>query len=102
MATIADHLNKEIKLRREAQSLLAFICRQDLSWLIAHPEYKLKPLEEKLYSAKVKKLHKGIPLAYIVGVQAFYNYTFNVTPAVLIPRPETELLVEIGQEHQLG
>lgn len=102
MATLATHLNKESELRREAQSLLAFVCRKDLSWLIAHPEYELKPGEEKLYQAKIKKLRTGSPLAYVIGEQDFYNYTFVVTPAVLIPRPESEIIIDEGLKAASG
>lgn len=86
-------------LRREAVSLLAFICQQDISWVIAHPEYQLNLSENKIFKNKLKKLETGFPLAYIIGKQAFYNYQFQVSPAVLIPRPESELIIDIAYNY---
>jgi len=96
MATLATLLNAETKLRREAQSLLAFVCKQEITWLLTHLDYRLKPAQEKIYTIKIKQLHEGMPLAYVLGLQAFYNHTFAVTPAVLIPRPESEIIIDEG------
>lgn len=94
MNTIGHYLNDAGSLRREALSLLAFICQQDSSWILAHPEYTLTKEEYKLFIAKQLKLKKGWPLAYLLGYKNFYNYSFKVTPAVLIPRPESEKIIE--------
>lgn len=80
--------------RREAGSLLAFILAKDRTFLIAHAE---DPVSEEMllrFQESVERRAAGEPLQYITGVQDFFGREFRVTPDVLIPRPETELLVE--------
>ncbi|NOG51933.1 MAG: hypothetical protein HND48_22740 [Chloroflexi bacterium] len=64
--------------------------------VIAHPERELTPAQEARFAALVERRAAGEPMAYILGQRAFYDRTFNVTPDVLIPRPETETLVELA------
>lgn len=78
----------------ESQVLLAFTLNTSREWIIAHPEFELTPEYEQLLESHLVQLLKGEPLPYITGVQAFYGLDFFVSPDVLIPRPETELLVE--------
>ena len=80
--------------RREANSLLAFALNKDKTFLIAHPEYELSESEERQFQNLVERRSKREPFQYIVGVQEFYGLDFEVTKDVLIPRPETELIVE--------
>ena len=80
--------------RREAGSLLAFVSRRDRTFLIAHAEHVLTESELNDFRRVVERRATGEPQQYITGVQDFYNREFKVTPDVLIPRPETELLVE--------
>lgn len=80
----------------DAQVLLAHVIGQPRAWVLAHPEYRLTPLQEKTLQSYLDRLEKGEPLPYVLGVWEFYGKQFFVTPAVLIPRPETELLVEQG------
>ena len=80
--------------RREAGSLLSFILGRDRTFLISHAE---DPVDENSWARLrefVERRAAGEPLQYITGVQDFYGREFRVTPDVLIPRPETELLVE--------
>ncbi|MGC8856145.1 MAG: peptide chain release factor N(5)-glutamine methyltransferase [Anaerolineae bacterium] len=78
----------------DAQVLLAHIAQQPRSWLLAHPEASLSTPElEKLHQA-LSRLESGEPLPYVLGHWEFFGLDFVVTPDVLIPRPETELLVE--------
>jgi release factor glutamine methyltransferase len=86
-------------LGREILSLLVFVCQRDLSWLMTHPEYYLSAKQERLFRTKYKKLEQGFPLAYLCNNQNFYNYRFAVSPAVLIPRPESEIIVEEGLKY---
>jgi release factor glutamine methyltransferase len=79
---------------RQAASLLALAIKRDRTFLIAHPEYELTRGEEKLFSEYVARRAGREPLQYIRGTQEFYGLEFEVSPGVLIPRPETELLVE--------
>jgi release factor glutamine methyltransferase len=80
--------------RREAASLLAFTLNRDRAFLLTHPEYLLTAQEALLFRALVERRAAGEPQQYITGRQEFYGLRFEVTPDVLIPRPETELLVE--------
>ena len=67
--------------------------------LIAHPTRPLSPLQWVSFEALVRRREHGEPLAYILGSAEFYGRQFVVAPAVLIPRPETELLVDLAIEH---
>jgi release factor glutamine methyltransferase len=79
---------------REASSLLALALERDRTFLIAHPEYQLTSAEEETFNGYLARRASREPLQYIRGTQEFYGLEFEVTPEVLIPRPETELLVE--------
>lgn len=80
--------------RRDADTLLAHILHCDRAWLLAHPETNLHPFALTQYQALVARRTAREPLQYITGHQEFYGLNFRVTPDVLIPRPETERLVE--------
>lgn len=80
--------------RREAQSLLALTLQKDQAFLIAHPEYELTEAEEKRFDEFLKRRAGREPFQHIAGRQEFYGLDFAVSKDVLIPRPETELLVE--------
>jgi len=80
--------------RREAASLLALALDRPNTFLIAHPEYELTADESVLFDNDVARREKREPFQYIAGRQEFYGLEFEVTPDVLIPRPETEILVE--------
>lgn len=80
--------------RREAASLLAFIINRDRAFLLTHPEQLLTAEDALSFRAVVERRAAGEPLQYIKGRQEFFGLEFEVTPDVLIPRPETELLVE--------
>jgi len=80
--------------RREASSLLAFAVGKDKAFLIAHPEYVLNSDEETHFADCLARRARREPFQYITGRQEFYGLDFIVTPDVLIPRPETEMVVE--------
>ena len=84
--------------RREAGSLLSFILHKDRTFLIAHAEDLLSHEMLIRFQESVERRAAGEPLQYITGVQDFFGREFLVTPDVLIPRPETELLVEAAIE----
>jgi release factor glutamine methyltransferase len=80
--------------RREAGSLLSHVMGRDRTFLISHAEDQLDEDDWKLFETAVARRAAGEPTQYITNVQDFFGRTFRVTPDVLIPRPETELLVE--------
>lgn len=80
--------------RREANSLLAFFLQKDKVFLIAHSGYELTPDEEKQFSTILERRANREPFQHITGKQEFYGLDFFVSKDVLIPRPETEIIVE--------
>jgi release factor glutamine methyltransferase len=87
-----------MEARREAASLLEHITGRDRTFLITHAETPLTSPDVRTLRNLVMRRAAGEPIQYITGRQDFYGLTFEVTPAVLIPRPETELLVEKALE----
>jgi release factor glutamine methyltransferase len=79
---------------RQAASLLAVALKRDRAFLIAHPEYELNSGEQARFEEYLRRRAAREPLQYIRGTQEFYRLEFDVAPGVLIPRPETEILVE--------
>src|SRR5215204_6706183 len=80
--------------RREAGALLSFVLGKDRTFLISHAEDQVIEGTLSGFRALVERRAAGEPLQYITGFQDFFGRKFRVTPDVLIPRPETELLVE--------
>ncbi len=78
----------------DAQSLLSHVLHVERSILYAYPERELTPEEEQQYLVLIERRARGEPVAYLVGHKEFYGLDFIVDRRVLIPRPETELLVE--------
>ncbi len=78
----------------DAQVLLASLLGKPRAWLLAHPEAQLDPGATAAWQASLARVEAGEPLPYVLGKWEFFNLEFEVTPQVLIPRPETELLVE--------
>ena len=84
--------------RRDAAALLMHTLGCDRSFLFTHDEEVLAPDALALFRLAIERRAGGEPLQYITGRQEFYGLEFEVTPDVLIPRPETELLVEAALE----
>ena len=84
--------------RRDASSLLSFVMGKDRTFLISHAEDPVDNDSLDQLREFVERRAAGEPLQYIMGVQDFYGREFRVTPDVLIPRPETESLVEAALE----
>lgn len=80
----------------DAQVLAAELLGVDRAWVLAHPETALTPEQERAFLEAGARLERGEPLPYVLGHWEFYGMQFAVSPAVLIPRPETELLVEVA------
>jgi release factor glutamine methyltransferase len=94
--TVSDALRSSGIDLREARLLLAAATGYSEASVLAHPEREL-PLEiQKSFSEMTARRADGEPVAYILGRKEFYGLDLTVTPAVLIPRPETELLVDLA------
>ncbi len=78
----------------DAQTLLAYVLGVDRSYLFTRPEHALTSDQTARFRALVRRRAAGEPIAYITGRRGFYDIDLLVRPAVLIPRPETELLLE--------
>ena len=101
--TVKDVLAKAISVliekkvetpAKEAGVLLAYALKKDVSWLYAHLEFQLSAAEINHYETIVSNRGKNMPFQYIVNNQEFMSLDFYVNPHCLIPRPETEILVE--------
>lgn len=82
--------------RIEVQMLLQQVLGVNRAYLLAHPERQLDEVQQAAYRALLQRRIAGEPLAYILGEREFFGLNFKVTPATLIPRPDTELLVELA------
>ena len=87
--------------RAEARRLLASLTGQPLTWFMAHGDDPADPDTAARFQALAERRRAGEPLAYLLGQQEFYGRPFTVSPAVLIPRADTETLVETALEQLL-
>lgn len=78
----------------EAQLLLAHVLQKSRTWVLTHPEVLLENGQQAQLAGLLDQRAAGVPLPYLLGHWEFYGLDFIVSPDVLIPRPETELLVE--------
>ncbi len=81
--------------RLDAELILAHTIRQNRSYLHAHPEDLLDERQIEIASARIALRLDHVPVAYIIGHKEFYGHRFRVTTATLIPRPESEVLIEL-------
>ena len=82
----------------DARALLRHVIGREEAWLISHPDEPLSAKEQEAFAKLRARRSAGEPVAYLTGSREFFSLAFKVTPAVLIPRPETELLVETALE----
>lgn len=82
----------------DADCFLQAILKKDQSFLLFHRETELTQEEQEAFEAYINVRKTGMPVAYILGKKEFYGRTFTVTPDVLIPKPDTEILVEKSVE----
>ena len=93
--TIQDALAECLHVNTlDKECLLAFVLHTTREHIVSHPEERLSPLQSLRYRWVVYKRMRGIPLAYLTKEKAFFGLAFLVTKHTLIPRPETELMVE--------
>lgn len=78
----------------DTEILLAHAIDKSRAFIIAHPEYKLNPSQKKQFKKYIKKRKENSPVAYIIGHKEFYNVDFKLNNYTLVPRPETELIVD--------
>ncbi len=97
-ATLRDALLHPGMARLDAQVLLGHVLGRDRTWLIAHGDEPLPQASRDQYARLLRRRLAGEPIAYLVGHREFFGHCFAVGPMVLIPRPETELLVEVALE----
>ena len=94
LTAAAETLSSSDTPALDAQVLLAFALQAEPAHLFAHGDETLTDDSRRLYSSLVRRRAQGEPIAYIIGSKGFYDLEFMVTDDVLIPRPETELLLE--------
>jgi release factor glutamine methyltransferase len=92
----ASRLPGEDASRGEAEILLAYVLGKTRAWLVAHADDPVDPSGEVAFIDLVARRQQGEPIAYLTGMRGFHALELRVTPDVLIPRPETELLVELA------
>ncbi len=81
-----------------AELLLMHALGQDRAWLYAHPEHELDAAAREQYFSLIAERASGIPTQHLTGHQEFWGLEFEITPDVLIPRPETEHVIEVAIE----
>ncbi len=84
--------------RVDAEVLLSFVAQKNRTWLYTWPERELTASQTRQLQALIKRRLQGEPVAYLTGEREFWSLTLQVSPDTLIPRPDTELLVEIALE----
>lgn len=85
--------------RFDAEILMAHVLETSRSFLYANPELELPNIRSEVFKKLVRQRAAGQPIAYLTGTSEFWSLPLKVSPAVLIPRPETELLVETALEN---
>jgi release factor glutamine methyltransferase len=98
---ILQHATEQLKqtsdsARLDSEILLAYTLNESRSYLYTWPDKQLTPEQASQINELLNRRHNGEPIAYIVGQQEFWSMPLKVTPDTLIPRPETELLVELA------
>jgi release factor glutamine methyltransferase len=82
------------RARLDAETLFLYVLGKNKAWLIAHADEELPEDQAARFFQLIERRYRGEPIQYITGQTEFYGLPFHVTPDVLIPRPETEHLVE--------
>ena len=96
MPTYRELIQRSELERFDAQVLLLHVVQKNRAWLITHDTDSATDEHVIAFESLATRRRAGEPIAYILGVREFYGREFIVTPAVLIPRPDTELIVELA------
>lgn len=99
LAAARDRLAASPTARLDAELLLADTLSRPRTWLHAWPEAELEPDAAEGFDERIGRRAAGEPIAYLLGEREFWSLTFTVSPDVLIPRPETEGLVQAALDH---
>jgi release factor glutamine methyltransferase len=94
--TISRALARSGLVPLDAQVLLAHVVGRDRGWLVAHGDETLTAEQTRAFDGLARRRRAGEPVAHLTGTREFWGLSFRVSPAVLIPRPETETLVELA------
>ena len=98
LASARIRLGHDALAALEADLLLAHVLDVDRAWLFANRESEVSPEARNAFQELLRRRADGEPIAYLTGLREFWSMPLQVTPDVLIPRPETELLVEVVLE----
>lgn len=85
---------KDASPHLDAEVLLAFVLKKPKEYLMTNPAKKITSSQQKKFSALIVRRQRNIPIPYLTGSKEFYGLNFKINSEVLVPRPETELLVE--------
>lgn len=101
MSTLGDLLDEASRhiSRSDASLILCHHLKLSRETLITHPQQCVESRREEEFWDLVQKVQNGFPVPYVIGHQPFWNSDFIVTPDVLIPRPDTETLIEVALKH---
>lgn len=94
LSDIRRQAGEKLNHEAEADILISHALEKDRSFLYAHDQDELSHIQLTAIHQLIKRRQLGEPVAYLLGHKEFYGRSFKVTPAVLIPRPETEMLIE--------
>jgi release factor glutamine methyltransferase len=98
---LLSELNSESQ-EDDARYLLSYVLQKNFTWLRTWPDERLNSEQEVRLKQVVQRRNQGEPIAYITGQRDFWTLTLNTNPSTLIPRPETELLVELAIQFLAG
>lgn len=96
LSAASDELTATDSARLDAEILLAFALNKTRSYLYSHPEQQISEPALNVFKALIERRRQGIPIAYITGQKEFWSLPLTVNETSLIPRPDTELLVELA------
>lgn len=96
MSTVAQLLRASGLPALDARALLAHVLRVPREFVIAHPQQEVDRETAHRFETLARRRAEGEPLAYLTGLREFYGREFSVSAATLVPRPETELLIEVS------
>lgn len=88
--------------RLDAELLLKHVLGKSREWLVAHGDEEIEKSKVEKFERLIERRLNREPVAYIIGKKEFYGREFTVTPAVLIPRPETESLIDLALESEIS